>query len=165
MKKLSGKGAKFLKTIHIVCIAIWFGGVMNWFPLVYGADLSHFESTRAAYLNMRSIAWNVIGWGGIGSLLTGLLNALLTNWGLFKHKWITFKFFTVICLILYGMFFLESRMLLNIDLLEEMGRTALVNEDFLRNHTYIRRGLVFEGLAFIAIIMISVFKPRLSRNN
>ena len=159
MKKLKGRGARFLKPIHIVCIAIWFGGVMSWFPLVYGADLSDYDSTRAAYLNMRSIAWNVIGWGGIGSLLTGLMNALLTNWGLFKHKWVTFKFFAVICLILYGMFFLEARMLLNIDLLEDMGRVALADNDFLRNHLYIRRGLLIEVLAFVTIISVSVFKP------
>lgn len=159
MKKLKGKGTRLLKTIHIVCIAIWFGGVMSWIPLVYGADLSDYESTRAAYLNMRSIAWNVIGWGGIGSLLTGLMNALLTNWGLFKHKWVTFKFFAVICLILYGMFFLEAKMLLNIDLFEEMGKATLVNDDFLMNHSYIRRGLIFEVLAFVTIISVSVFKP------
>lgn len=159
MKKLKGRGARLLKTIHIVCIAIWFGGVMSWFPLVYGADLTDYESTRTAYLHMRSIAWNVIGWGGIGSLLSGLMNALLTNWGLFKHKWVTFKFFAVICLILYGMFFLEDRMMLNIGLFEEIGQAALVNEDFLRNHMYIRRGLLIEALAFVIIISVSVFKP------
>jgi len=159
MKKLTVKRARFLKTIHIVCIAIWFGGVMSWFPLVYGADLSDYESTRAAYLNMRAIAWNVIGWGGIGSLLTGLMIALFTNWGLFKHKWITVKFFTVVCLVLYGMFFLEARMLLNIDLLELNGASVLDNEPFLRNHSYIRYGLIFEALVFIIIIIISVFKP------
>lgn len=47
-----------------------------------------------------------------------MTNGLLTNWGIFKHKWVTFKFFTVICLILYGMFFLEDQMLLNIDRLQ-----------------------------------------------
>jgi len=77
MKKLKGRGARLLKTAHIVCIAIWFGGVMSW------SILTDYQSTRAAYLNMRSIAWNVIGWGGIGSLLTGLMNALLTNMGAF----------------------------------------------------------------------------------
>ena len=159
MKKLTGKGARFLKTIHIVCIAIWFGGVMSWFPLVYGADISNFETTYAAYLNMRSIAWNVIGWGGIGSLLTGLMNALFTNWGFFKYKWITVKFFTVVCLILYGMFFLEARMLLNIDLLELNGASALESEAFLRNHAYIRYGLILEVAVFVFIISVSVFKP------
>lgn len=159
MKKLKGKGARLLKTIHIICIAIWFGGVMSWFPLVYGADLSDYESTRAAYLNMRSIAWNVIGWGGIGSLLTGLMNGLFTNWGIFKHKWVTVKFFTVICLILYGMFFLEARMLLNLELLELNGSAALASKDLMKNHYYIKYGLILEALVFISLIMVSVFKP------
>jgi hypothetical protein len=79
MKKTGRKGAKLLKTVHLICVAIWFGGVMSWFPLVYGIDLQEFDSTYTGYLNMRSIAWNVIGWGGIGSFFTGVMNGLFTN--------------------------------------------------------------------------------------
>ncbi len=83
----------------------------------------------------------------------------LPSGSFFKHKWITVKFITVVCLILYGMFFLETRMLLNIDLLELNGASALESEAFQRNHKYIRYGLILEIAVFVFIISVSVFKP------
>jgi uncharacterized membrane protein len=159
MKKLGPKGSRNLKIIHICCIAIWFGGVMSWLPLVWLADLSDFEQTKTTYYNLRSIAWNVIGWGGISSLATGLLLGTLTRWQLFKHRWVTVKFFVVICLILFGMFFLEARMLTNLDLLIENGVSAMSDPQFLNIHRQIQAGLVLEAMVFISLIAISVIKP------
>lgn len=163
--KLGAKGSKILKIIHLAFIAIWFGGVLTWYPLVFGNEFTGFESTYATYLNMRSIAWNVIGWGGIGSLFSGLLLGLLGTWSLFRHRWVTIKFFTVIALICFGMFFLEDLMLRNVELLETIGEQALKDPVFTRNHGLIKTGLISEALVFISIIGISVFKPRFTKKS
>ena len=42
-------------------------------------------------LSMKLIDDFVIIPGGVGSLLTGLLYSIFTNWGWFKHKWVTTK--------------------------------------------------------------------------
>ncbi|SHF82046.1 hypothetical protein SAMN05443144_113149 [Fodinibius roseus] len=163
MKKLGPKGSRVLKIMHICCIAIWFGGVMSWFPLVFQSDLADFEQTKTTYYNLRSIAWNVIGWGGISSFLTGLLLGTITNtWRLFKHRWVTVKFFTVVGLILFGMFFLEDLMLTNLDLLIN-GQAALSDPSFQNNHYLIKVGLLFEAFIFVTIITISILKPRFKR--
>lgn len=164
MKKLGPKGSRLLKIIHICCIAVWFGGVMSWFPLVFQSDLADFEQTKTTYYNLRSIAWNVIGWGGISSFFTGLLLGTITHtWRLFKHRWVTVKFFTVIGLILFGMFFLEDLMLTNLDLLLNE-QTALSDPVFLYNHNLIKTGLVFEAFVFIGVITISVLKPKFRKS-
>lgn len=161
MKKLGPKGSRYLKIIHICCIAIWFGGVMSWFPLVFQSDLADFEQTKTTYYNLRSIAWNVIGWGGISSFLSGLLLGTITNtWRLFKHHWVTVKFFTVIGLILFGMFFLEDLMLTNLDLLINEQGAALSEPEFQHNHDLIKVGLLIEAFVFIGIIAVSILKPK-----
>lgn len=159
MIKLGEGGGKFLKIIHLLFVSVWFGGVVTWFPLVFGNELTDPEATLITYRNMRDIAWNVIGWGGIGSFFTGFLNGLLTNWGLFKYKWVTVKFFTVIGLILFGMFFLENMMLMNLDILEQSHTSEIFSGKFLFNHKLIKAGLILEMLAFLIIIVISVVKP------
>lgn len=163
MKKIGNKGSKVLKIVHICCIAIWFGGVMGWLPLVWLEDLSDFEQTKTTYYNLRAIAWNVIGWGGISSFITGILLGTLTRWQLFKHRWVTVKFFVVICLILFGMFFLEARMLANLAVLINHGEPAMSDIQFLNNNRLIQGGLVLEVFVFISLIAISVLKPRFKK--
>jgi hypothetical protein len=60
--------------------------------LLWMADLSDFEQTKTTCYNITSIAWNVIGWRGISSFITGLLSGTMTRWRLFKHYWIAVKF-------------------------------------------------------------------------
>lgn len=163
MRKLGKKGAGYLKIFHLCCIAIWFGGVMSWFPLVFLLDISNAEEARSTYFHLRSIAWNVIGWGGVSSFFSGLMLGTLTKWKLFRHRWVTVKLFTAIGLILYGMFFLEDLMLTNLDLLEKQQVSAVSNPVFLQNHYLIKAGLIVEALVFIGIIAVSVLKARFKR--
>ena len=47
---------------------------------------------RAAYLSMELIGWFVIVPFSLAALLTGLVQSLGTQWGLFRHYWILVKF-------------------------------------------------------------------------
>lgn len=163
MKNAGRKGGRFLKILHVCCIAVWFGSVMSWAPLVFGLDGADFREVQTTYLNMRSIAWNVIGWGGISSLFSGLLLVTLTKWSLLKHRWAAVKFIAIIGLIFFGMFFMEEWMLRNVELLKNGQATTLNDQAFQSNHNSIKMGLVAEFLAFTVIIGISVFKPRFRR--
>jgi hypothetical protein len=62
------------------------------------------QAVRAAYLLMEPIAWFAIVPLALASLLTGLVSALGTSWGLFRHYWVTAKLFLtlVATLILFG---------------------------------------------------------------
>lgn len=108
---------------------------------------------------MIAIAHNVIGWGGIGTFVTGLLNAWLSKWGFFKYKWVTFKLIIIIPLILFGMFFMEASILENINLLEQNGTFALQNQQFIENIEQVTLGAYFELSIFLFISIISSVKP------
>lgn len=43
------------------------------------------------YASMKFIDYVILATGGMGSLLTGLIYSVFTNWGWFKHKWIIVK--------------------------------------------------------------------------
>ncbi|GAA0550029.1 hypothetical protein [Chitinophaga japonensis] len=157
--KVNPAGARLLKAVHIFCTTLWIGGLLTFLPLVYNMPLTDTAATRITYLNMRSIAWNVIGWGGITSFVTGLLNSLLTSWGLFRHTWIRVKLVSVIGMILFGMFYSEQRMLDNISILESRPQQALTDPVFLHNHQALMYVVPLQLLGFFLIVLISVIKP------
>jgi hypothetical protein len=157
--KTGAPGAKILKAVHIFCITLWIGGLLSWVPLTTTMPLKDAEATHITYLNLRSIAWNVIGWGGIGSFVTGLLNGLLTSWGLFRHDWIKMKLCLTIAMILFGMFYTEQKMLSNLRLLESGNLNVLGTPLFLENHKAIQLVVPIQLAVFFIIILISVFKP------
>lgn len=159
MKKLDNKSTKAVLVLHFCSLALWLGGVLSCLPILFQTDISNYESVHITYVHLREIAWNVIGWGGIGSFLTGLVLAIFTKWGLFSHKWVMTKFFITIGLILFGMFFNEHRILMNIELLENNGAETLLNQAFLSNHATLKTGMVGVSAGFISLIGIAVYKP------
>jgi len=158
MITLGPKTIKMLLIVHLVFMACWIGGAISWLPLIFKMDTGNYEATLTTYRNMKSIAFGVIGWGGIGSFLTGLLLGIFSPWKLFVHKWVTVKFVLVIGLIASGMKLIEPLMLENLRLLET-GRDALNDPLFLHNHSTIVWRILVEEAGFISIITIALFKP------
>lgn len=147
--------------IHLIFVALWVGGVASWLPLVFGDGIENDNQAYATYLNMREIAFNVIGWGGIGSFFTGLLLGVLTPWRLFKHRWVSAKLVLTIALIMTGMFFVEPRVLANIGMVESDGAAVLAHPVFRDNLVMIRSGIALILAGFFIVIAIAVLKPRL----
>lgn len=165
MKKLGPQSAKVVLVLHFCCLALWLGGVLSCLPLLFQADINQYDSVYTTYIHMREIAWNVIGWGGIGSFITGVVLAVFTKWGLFRHKWVMTKFFLVIVLILFGMFFNEHRILANIELLESNGTGALLSQAFLSNHVTLKAGMIGVAAGFVSLITIAVYKPWMKKRH
>ena len=46
---------------------------------------------RASYLAMQLLAWSAIVPLAVASLLTGVIQSLGTNWGLFRYRWVVAK--------------------------------------------------------------------------
>jgi hypothetical protein len=84
---------KLALTAHVVCSVGWLGAVIGFLALSIVALVSQEAATvRGAYLVMEPAAWLVLVPLAFASLLTGLLQALGTTWGLFRHYWVLFKF-------------------------------------------------------------------------
>jgi hypothetical protein len=98
---------KFVLTAHITASVGWLG--------VAGLTSKDPQLVRGAYLAMEPVAWFVLVPLAFASLLTGLVQALGTKWGLFQHYWVLFKllinvFATVVLLIYMESFSIMARM-------------------------------------------------------
>lgn len=159
MRRLNPKIAKVLKAAHITCVALWFGGVATWIPLLLALPDATFVEASNIHTNMQQIAYNVIGWGGIGSFATGVLLGILTPWKIFKYRWVTVKFFSVIAMIVFGMFYMDARLVTNIGILEQEQAAALTNAAYINNVRALRYGAFGEVIVFASIVLLSTIKP------
>ncbi|MDQ6892634.1 MAG: DUF2269 domain-containing protein [Acidobacteriota bacterium] len=80
---------KFALTTHITLSVGWIGAVLAYLVLVVAAMATRDAQTlRAGWIAMELIGWYLIVPLAITSLFTGLLMALGTQWGLFRHYWV-----------------------------------------------------------------------------
>jgi hypothetical protein len=80
---------KLALTVHLAFAVGWIGAVVAFLALVVAAMTSQdVQRLRAAWIAMELTGWFAIVPLAIGSLLTGLVMALGTPWGLFRHYWV-----------------------------------------------------------------------------
>jgi hypothetical protein len=83
---------KLALTAHVTCSVGWLGAVVAYLALaIAGLTRQDAQVVRAAYLAMELIGWFVIVPCSLAALLTGLVQSLGTEWGLFRHYWILVK--------------------------------------------------------------------------
>lgn len=97
---------KFALSVHLTFSVGWIGAVLAYLALGVGAISSEdVQSVRAAWTAMELTGWYVIVPLALASWLTGLVMALGTKWGLFRHYWVLVSFvlttFAVVILLLH----------------------------------------------------------------
>jgi hypothetical protein len=84
---------KSLLGSHVVFSIAWIGAVAAFLVLaVVGRGDADALTVRACYVAMELIAWYIIVPLSFLSPLTGIVQALVTPWGLFRHYWVLLKF-------------------------------------------------------------------------
>jgi hypothetical protein len=148
---------KFALTAHVTSSVGWFGAVAAFLALAV-AGLVHpdVQIVRGAYLALELITWFVIVPLAFVSLLTGLVVALGTTWGLFRHYWVLIKLFiTTLATILL---LVHTR---PIGVLAAAAReTSFSSGDFRRLQIQL---VADAGLALLALLVtttLALYKPR-----
>lgn len=93
-------------TAHIATAVGWLGAVAVFLALAaVGLASQDAQTVRGAYLVMEPAAWFVLVPLAFASLLTGIVQSLLSPWGVFRHYWVLFKLlitvFTTVVLLTY----------------------------------------------------------------
>jgi len=78
-------------TAHVTVSVGWIGCVVAYLALGLAAVNGATRTARAAWTGMDLIGWYVVVPLALASLLSGLLMALGTRWGLFRHYWVLFS--------------------------------------------------------------------------
>lgn len=84
---------KFALATHLTVSVGWIGAVLAYLALGVAAVSSRDAQTvRAAWIAMELTGWYVIVPLALAALLTGLVMALGTKWGLFRYYWVLSAF-------------------------------------------------------------------------
>lgn len=104
MKKLGTKWVKALKIFHIALATMWTGGALSMMAVMLLTDVTDASSmlTRAQVLKVIDDYLIIVG--ANGCIVTGILYGALTNWGFFRHRWITAKWVLTVLMVASGTF-------------------------------------------------------------
>jgi hypothetical protein len=158
MKKVSGKGVKVIKLIHLVFVFMWLGGGI---ALLLGLFLSQPENIHEYYMKYRILMiienYLVIP-GAMGNLLLGFVYGLYTKWGFFKHTWVTIKWILTVLVILFGIFFLGPWLTSILKMLKPHNPSVLSSES-IENFIELSKLGSLQIVVLLFMVYLSVFKP------
>jgi hypothetical protein len=146
---------KLLLTAHIAASVGWLGAVAVFLALaVIGLTSADAQSVRGAYLLMEPAARAVLVPLALASLSTGVVQALATPWGLFRHYWVLFKLlinvFAVVVLFVYMPTF---------RLMADLAADPGIDLPSVRNGSPLLHAVLALLLLLVATVL-AVYKPR-----
>ena len=90
---LSAGARKLSLSVHLTVSVGWIGAVVAYLGLgTTAVRTKDPDVIRSMWSAMEIVGWYVIVPLALASLLTGVLMALGTKWGLFRHYWVTISF-------------------------------------------------------------------------
>ncbi len=90
---MSPRVRRFALATHLTVAVGWIGAAAAYLALgVTAANSEDPGTVRGAWIAMELIGWFVIVPLAGASVITGLVMALGTRWGLFRHYWVLFSF-------------------------------------------------------------------------
>lgn len=147
---------KLMLTAHITFSVGWLGAVAVFLALAITGLTSHDAPlVRAAYLAMGLSGWFVIVPSSFAALLTGVVQAVGTPWGLFKHYWVVVKLLLTVAATVLLLVHMQP-----ISYLAEVAAKADLSSTELRG---MRLRLIADAVAAFVVLLaattISVYKP------
>jgi len=96
---MTSRVSRLVLTSHITFSIGWLGAVAVFIVLaINGLTSQDILLSRSSLIAMELSAWYVIVPFCLTSLFTGIIQAVGTKWGLFKHYWIVVKLFLTIAM-------------------------------------------------------------------
>jgi hypothetical protein len=147
---------KFALAAHLTLSVGWIGAVAAYTALDVAAATSQDAPTlRAAYLGMELIARNVIVPLALACLLTGLVMALGTKWGLFRHYWVLISL--VLTVVAAVVLLVETQ---TISYFADRAADPATSTDELRALGSTLVHSVGGTLVLLVILVLNVYKPQ-----
>jgi len=144
------RSRKAVLVVHVTTSVGWLGSVLTSLALAVVALVSPNPVTSdASYVALEVVGTVVVLPLAAGSLASGLLQSLVSHWGLLRHYWVLFKL--AINLVSLSVLLLYARTL---NLLADPATRAQVTDGSAVLHT----GLA--ALLLAGAVVLSVYKPR-----
>ena len=143
-------------TAHITFSVGWFGAVAGFLALaIAGLTSDNPQIVVSSYISMDLITWFVIVPACFGTLITGIIQSLGTQWGLFRYYWILVKFLLTIVATIVLLVHMRP-----IQYMADMVTGASIADTDLRG---VRIQLIADAGAALLVLLVattlSVYKP------
>jgi hypothetical protein len=146
---------KLALTAHVTITVGWLGAVVVFLALaVVGLTSQDAQTVRGAYLVMEPAARLVLVPLAVASLLTGIVQSLGTEWGLFRHYWILFKLLIGVFATIVLLMYMET-----FRFMAGVAADPSVDLGMVRNPSP-RLHAVLALLALLVATVLAVYKPR-----
>jgi hypothetical protein len=145
---------KLALTIHLAFSVGWVGAVIAYISLAVSAVAGgDGDTARGALIAMELIGWFVIVPLAVATVLTGLVMAVGTPWGLFRHYWVLITL--VLSIILTGVLLNHMP---SVSALADAARAGESLDPAEKEHTlqHASGGLVM----LLGIMLMNMYKPR-----
>lgn len=154
---LGPSARKVALTAHVASSVGWLGSVAAFLALAgVGLRSEDPQTVRAAYLGADLVTtWVILPLCG-ASLLTGLIQALGTSWGLFRHYWVVTK---LLITLLSTLILLLHTQVIGHMAVAAAGRN-LASTDLRQLRVQLVVDAVAAIVALLAATVLSVYKPR-----
>ncbi|HEX9563460.1 MAG TPA: hypothetical protein VF981_05805 [Gemmatimonadaceae bacterium] len=146
---------KLALTAHVTTSVGWIGAIAVFLGLASVGLASPDEVTvRAVYLAMEPAAGLVLMPLALSSLVTGLVLAWGTSWGLVRHYWVLFKLgINVFCVALLWMYMETFRVL------ARAAADRTIDLDAVRSASPVLHAVLALALLLVAMVL-AVYKPK-----
>ena len=150
---------KFALTAHVIFSIGWFGAIAAFLAIAIVALTSEdAQLMHAADLAMYVIGWYVILPAAFGSLLTGLVQSLGTQWGLFRHYWLVAKLLLTVFATVILLFKMQLMSYLA-GVVSGIIATQLSGADLRQMRVELLGHAIGGMLVLLSATVISVYKP------
>lgn len=145
---------KAMLTLHLTASVGWIGAVVAYLALgVAAVTARDAQTVRAAWMAMDVIGWWAIVPLALAALLTGVIMALGTPWGLFRHYWVLISLaLTLFCTVI---------LLLHMPTVSTTATMLRATDS--ASHSGMGGDLVHPGIGLLVLLVIAilnVYKPQ-----
>jgi len=157
--KLKPQGVKILKMLHIVASFSWVIGCIALCLLTFITYPKSGDELYMLSVILKIVDDYIVIGGVIAATLTGLVYAIWTNWGFFKHRWIIVKWIMTITQATFGGVVLGSAINANVIIADELRDAAMTDPAFLNNFRTIEIFAPVMAAFMLFLVFVSVEKP------
>ena len=141
---------------HLITSIGWLGAVVAFLALaIAGVSSANAALVRAAYVSMHLLTWFVIVPFGFAALATGIVQSVITPWGLLRHYWIVAKLLMTLAATMV--------LLLHTQPVNHVASVALMGELSSSELRDVRIQLIGDAagglFVLLLITLVSIFKP------
>lgn len=131
--------------------------------LLYVAPPTEAHQMYARSLDIWLIDYLIVTPAALDIFMTALIYGKFTNWGFFKHRWITIKWVLTLFMILSGTFIMAPYVDANVYAEEMIARYSATDPAYLSNiHTNMVWGVI-QVTCLIIVFALSAIKPKLKK--